>query len=205
MFYTQEDYRQIGFGSVGQNVQIDKSVIFIKPEKIHIGNNVRIDAFSIFSAGGGITIGNNVHIASYVQLAGNGASITISDFVGVASRTSIFTATDDYREGYLTGPTIPNEYKKVKSGPVVLDKHVIIGCGSVVLPNVTLKIGASVGALTLISKDVQEYEIVAGRPPRLLGHRDRERMQELEARYLKNHCLDNHILGVETWLTHSED
>jgi dTDP-4-amino-4,6-dideoxy-D-glucose acyltransferase len=205
MHYTQEDYRQIGLGSVGQNVQIDKSVIFIKPEKVHIGNNVRIDAFCIFSAGSGITIGNNVHIAAYVQLAGNGGHIQVSDFAGISARTSIYTATDDYREGYLTGPTVPDEYKKVRKGPVVLDKHVIVGCGSVILPNVTLKIGSSVGALTLINKDVQEYEIVAGRPPQLLGHRDKVRLHELESRYLENNYLDNHILGVETWLTHSED
>jgi dTDP-4-amino-4,6-dideoxy-D-glucose acyltransferase len=201
MTYNQE----IGLGSIGQNVQIDKSVIFINPKNIHIGNNVRIDAFSIFSGDSGIHIGNNVHIAAYVQLAANGGLLTISNFVGVASRCSIFTATDDYREGYLTGPTIPDEYKKVKKGPVTLEKHVIVGCGSVILPTCTLKIGSSVGALTLINKDVTEYAIVAGRPAQILGYRDKELLQKLETKYLENNYLDNHILGVESWLTHLED
>lgn len=173
------------FGSCGDNVQIDSSVQFICPENIHIGSNVRIDALSFLSGGGGITIGNNVHIAFNVQLAGNGGLITLQDFVGVAARCSIFTATDDYREGYLTGPTIPDEYKKVKTGPVTLERHVIVGCGSIILPNSTLKIGSSVGALSLISNDVPEYTIVAGCPIRILGYRNKELLEQLERNYME--------------------
>jgi galactoside O-acetyltransferase len=183
---SKEDLKR--FGSCGENVQIDSSVQFIHPENIHIGSNVRIDALSFLSAGKGIIIGNNVHIAFNVQLAGNGGLITLEDFVGMAARCNIFTATDDYKEGYLTGPTVPDEYKKVEAGPVTLERHVIVGCGSVILPNITLKVGSSVGALSLISKDVSEYTIVAGCPIRVLGYRNRERLEKLEHEYReKNH------------------
>jgi acetyltransferase-like isoleucine patch superfamily enzyme len=187
-------------GSYGVNVQIDRSVRFIHPENIHIGSNVRIDAWCFLSAGSGIFIGNNVHLALSVYLSGNGAPITLENFCGVASRCSIFTATDDYKEGWLTGPTVPEHYKNVRVGPVTLEKHVIVGCNSIILPNCTLKIGSSVGALSLISKDVPEYEIVVGCPLRVLGKRDKNRLEQLETDYLANN-----IVGGETWLTHSED
>ena len=196
--YTIQELSYLG--SCGSNVQIDRSVRLIRPESIHIGSNVRIDALSFLSGGGGIIIGNNVHIAFNVQLAGNSGLITLEDFVGVAARCSIFTATDDYKEGYLTGPTIPDEYKKIKAGPVTLERHVIVGCGSVILPNCRLKIGSSVGALSLVGRDISEYTIVAGCPLRILGQRNKERLEELERKY-----LESQIIGGETWLTHSED
>jgi acetyltransferase-like isoleucine patch superfamily enzyme len=181
--YTLKELKKLG--SCGKNVQIDSSVQLISPENIHIGSNVRIDALSFLSGGGGIIIGNNVHIAFNVQLAGNGGLITLQDFVGVAARCSIFTATDDYKEGYLTGPTVPEEYKKVKTGPVTLERHVIVGCGSIILPNTILKIGSSVGALSLINSNVPEYTIVAGCPMRILGHRNKDLLEKLELKYIE--------------------
>jgi dTDP-4-amino-4,6-dideoxy-D-glucose acyltransferase len=195
--YSQDELGCLG--SCGHNVQIDRSVRLINPERIHVGSNVRIDALSFLSGAGGIYIGNNVHVAFNVQLAGNGGRLTLEDFVGVAARCSIFTASDDYSEGHLTGPTVPDEFKKVKSGPVTLERHVIVGCGSVILPNVTLKIGSSVGALSLVTKDVEEYMRVAGNPLRTLGHRNKEMLEDLEHKYLEN------VIGVESWLIHSED
>ena len=177
---------EIQFASKGKNVQIDSSVIFIHPEKIHLGNNVRIDAFSIISGGGGIRIGNNVHIAAYCQLAAAGASLEVADFCGISSRCSIFTATDDYKEGYLTGPTIPDEYKKISAKSVILERHVIIGCGSVILPGCELKTGASVGAMSLVHKDVPKYAIVVGCPYRIIGHRDRSKLEQMERNYLQS-------------------
>jgi dTDP-4-amino-4,6-dideoxy-D-glucose acyltransferase len=177
-------------GSCGDNVCIDRSVRFIFPRNIHIGSNVRIDAWCFLSGRGGITIGNNVHLALNVNLAGNGAPIIIEDFCGIAARCNIFTATDDYNEGWLTGPTIPNEFKKVKTAPVKLEKHVIVGCGSIILPGCILKIGSSIGALSLIKNDVPEYSVVGGCPARMLGQRDKKLMQELESNYLKQKCSE---------------
>lgn len=180
-FYTEERLKELG--SCGTNVKIDSSVKIINPKNVHIGNNVRIDAFCFFSASNPIIIGNNVHISLYTQLGAAGGTITLEDFSGISSRVSIFTTTDDYSQGWMTNPTIPDKFKKVKAGSVMLHKHVIIGCGSVVMPGVTLGTGCSVGALSFVNKSVPEFTIVTGIPMRLIGKRNKERLLELESEY----------------------
>jgi dTDP-4-amino-4,6-dideoxy-D-glucose acyltransferase len=152
------------FGSVGHDVRIHKSCIVIGGKRIHLGSHIRVDCFSLLSAGEqGITIGDHVHIAVGVCLFGSGGRIKIDDFVGISARSLLYTATDDYVEGYLTGPTIPNKYRKITAGDITLNKHCIIGCGSVIMP-CTLGVAASVGALSFVNKDVADFDVVAGIP-----------------------------------------
>lgn len=184
--YLKEELKKIGIGSCGDNVNIDRSVKFIHPENIHIGSNVRIDAWCFLSAKKNIIIGNNVHLSINAQLAGNGDLIKINDFCGISSRVSIFTATDDYSEGWLTNPTIPEQFKKVKTGSVILEKHAIVGCGSVIMPNCILKIGCSVGALSFVNKSIPEYTVVAGNPLRVICKRNKENLIKIERDFIKN-------------------
>lgn len=180
-FYTEEQLKKLG--SCGTNVRIDSSVRILNPEQVHIGNDVRIDAFCFFSAKHPITIGNNVHISIFTQIGSAGGPVTLEDFTGISSRVNIFTTTDDYSQGHLTNPTVPDQFKKVKVGAVMLRKHAIIGCGSVVMPGVTLEMGASVGALSFVNKSVPEFTIVTGNPLRLIGKRNKERLLELEREF----------------------
>jgi acetyltransferase-like isoleucine patch superfamily enzyme len=181
--YSDEELRDI-LGSVGDNVAVNRSVVFYAPKNIHLGSNVRIDCFGLFSAGAeGIEVGDHVHISSYCCLIGSGGKISLESFTGIASRSTIYTATDDFSDGFMTGPTIPDKYRKVRSGNVVLRRHSVLGCSSVVLPGVNIGLGASVGALSLVRKSVPEFAIVAGNPLRLIGHRNR-RVLELEKTFL---------------------
>jgi acetyltransferase-like isoleucine patch superfamily enzyme len=75
----------------------------------------------------------------------------------------LYTATDDYVGGHLTGPTVPDKYRKLTTGDIILNRHCIIGAGSVLMP-CTLGVAASVGALSFVNKDVAEFDIVAGIP-----------------------------------------
>lgn len=170
-------------GSCGENVLIDESVKLLSPQNIHIGSNVRIDSWCLLSGFKGITIGNNVHIAASTHLIASGNSIVIEDFVGISARVNVFTATDDYSEGHLTNPTIPDEFKKVKTGPVKFERHVIVGCGSVVMPGCTLKIGSSVGALSFVNKTIPEFKVVVGNPIKVIGKRNKEKLLEMEEKF----------------------
>lgn len=181
--YNEQDLKQLG--SCGDNVQIDKSVRLLMPQNIHIGNNVRIDAFSFLSGLNGIVIGNNVHIAVYNQIMASGDMVTIGNFVGISARCSVFTASDDYVDGWLTGPTVPMEYRKLKYGPVTFEDHAIIGAGSVIMPDCTLKTGCAVGALTFINKSVPEYAVVSGNPFKILKMRDKENLLKMEQKFLQ--------------------
>ena len=171
MFYTKEELTEMGFKSFGENVLIsDKSSIY-GAKNIEIGSNVRIDDFCIISAGeGGIKIGNYVHIACYASLIGNG-KIVLGDFVGVSGRVSIYSSSDDYTGLAMTNPMVPEKFKKVNNGDVIINKHTIIGASSVILPNVNIGDGCAIGALTLINRDCEEYSIYTGNPFKKIGKR----------------------------------
>ncbi|OWK43958.1 acyltransferase [Fimbriiglobus ruber] len=183
--FTRDELLELGVAGVGREVFVDRSVRFFRPESVRFADRVRVDCFCVISAGrDGIVIGNNVHIAAGCFLFGGGGAVVLEDFVGLSSRVSLYTSTDDYVAGHLTNPTVPDEYRDVTTGPIVLRRHAIVGCGSVVLPGVTLGFGASVGALTVARKDVGDCEIVFGNPARSLPtRRNADKLREFEARY----------------------
>jgi acetyltransferase-like isoleucine patch superfamily enzyme len=178
-FMTREELLGVGLGSVGEDVCIDASAIFYGAERISLGSHVRIDAGAVLSAGdGGIVIGDHVHISVRVFMTG-AAKIELRDFAGVSAGSAIFSSNDDYRGGWLTGPTIPEDLRNVTDAPVVLGEHAIVGAGCVILPGVTVGRGAAVGALTCVRKDVAPFVIVAGPHGEAIGERDRK-LLELE-------------------------
>lgn len=172
-YYTPEELSTIGLAETGEDVLIDRSVRLYRPGRIYIGSHVRIDAYSVLSASPeGLHIGNYVHLAVGVTLLGN-ARIDIEDFCGLSARVSIFSSNDDYSGGWLTNPTIPDRFRRVTSAPVMLRRHAILGAGTVVLPGVTIGMGASVGALSLVNKSVPDFMVVTGNPVRKVSFRDR--------------------------------
>lgn len=169
---TQEKIKKIGFKSLGENVFISDKAQFYSAKNISIGDNVRIDDFCILSSGKEITIGNYVHIACYSSIIGKGA-VTISDFAGLSSRVSIYSSSDDYSGEFLTNPTIPRRFSNVNNDDVFLGKHVIIGCGSVILPGTRIANGVAIGALSLVNKNCEEFYIYAGNPVKKIKPRKR--------------------------------
>lgn len=178
---------QMGFASVGENVQISDRASFYGSARITLGDNVRIDDFCVLSAGvSGINIGNHVHIAVYSSLIGGG-KITLSDFSNISSRVSIYSSSDDYSGSTMTNPTVPSEYTGVNHADVFLGKHVIVGSGSVILPGVTLEEGVAVGALSLVTKLCEAFGIYAGNPARRIKQRRRDLLQ-LEQQFMANNA-----------------
>ncbi len=163
-FYKREELENL-LGGMGSNLNIHRSVVFFNPKKIFLGSNVRIDCFCLLSAGEeGIHIGDHVHVGAGSYLFGGGGKIVLNSFANISSRVSLFTSSDDFVEGYMTNPTVPSKYKKVLNGPVTLEKHALVGSGSIVLPNVKIDVGGVVGALSLVKKSVNSFEIVCGTP-----------------------------------------
>ncbi len=175
----REIVEQMGFASVGKDVQISDRASFYNTSQISLGNNVRIDDFCVLSAGvGGIHIGDHIHIAVFAALIGAG-KITVSDFCNISSRVSIYSSNDDYSGFTMTNPTVPGMYTGVTHADVFLGKHVIIGSGSIILPGVNLEEGVAVGALSMIKEDCMAFGIYAGNPARRVMERSRN-LLELE-------------------------
>lgn len=180
---SREAVHQVGFASVGENVQISERASFYGAPRISIGSNVRIDDFCVLSAGvGGISIGQHVHIAVYSSMIGAG-EIMLSDFCNISSRVSIYSSNDDYSGATMTNPTVPSEYTGVTHADVFLGRHVIVGSGSVILPGVTLEEGVAVGALSLVTRNCTAFGIYAGNPARRISERKRD-LLELERVFL---------------------
>lgn len=175
------------FKSVGSNVKISSMVRFYNAGNISIGDNTRIDDFCIISAGkGGIEIGRNVHIAVYVSIIGAG-KIVVSDFAGLSSRSSVYSSNDDYSGEFMTGPTLPSKYTNVTSGPVYIGRHVVLGSGSIILPNVSIGDGSAIGALSLVTKDCLPFSIYLGIPAKKVKDRS-DKLLELEKKYLNENA-----------------
>lgn len=183
--YSQDELRDL-LGAVGESVKIHRSVLFFSPDKIRIASNVRIDCHCVLSAGPqGIVIGNFVHVGAATHFFGSGGPIVLEDYCGISSRVSFFTVTEDYTGGNLSNPTIPMEYKNLQQGPIVLRKHVVVGCGSVLMPNVEIGLAGSVGALSFVHKSIPEFTVVMGVPARKIAERNRQ-ILEIEKKFLED-------------------
>lgn len=162
-FYTEQELKGIGFKKVGHNVLISKYARFYKPQNIEIGDHVRIDDFCILSAGKLIKIGSYIHIACYTSIIGAG-DVIISDYCSISGKVSIYSSSDDYSGNFMTNPMVPENYTNVNHAPVILQKHVIIGCGSIILPGVTLEEGVAIGAMSVVQNNCKSNFIYAGNP-----------------------------------------
>lgn len=180
-FYSQEELKIMGFCSLGTDVRISRHCSIYGANRISIGNHVRIDDFCILS--GKIHLGNYIHIAAYNALYGGDAGIEIYDYVGVSSHTTVYAASDDYSGVAMTNPMIPDEFRNVKSAKVILNKHTIIGSHSVILPGCEVREGVAVGAISLITKDLEEWGIYAGIPCKRIKDRKRE-LLDLERQFM---------------------
>lgn len=191
MAYLDEiQLKEMGFKSVGENVKISDKASFYGCDNISIGNNVRIDDFCVFSAGeGGIDIHDYIHIAVYSSIIGKG-KVTISDYANISSRVSIYSSNDDYSGNYMSNPVVPSEYTNIHSGTVFIGKHVIIGCGSIVLPDVILHEGAAIEALSVVKEDCEAFTVNVGIPAKPISERSKK-LLELESVFKPSAIGDN--------------
>ncbi len=170
-FYSEAELEKIGFKRIGQNVKISKKSSFYSAKNMTIGDNVRIDDFCILS--GTISIGNNVHISAYCALYGK-YGIEINDYSGCSARTIIYSETDDFSGEYMIGAIIPDEYKNIKKGKVILEKYTQLGSETIVMPNIIISEGAVTGAMTFVNKDLEEWSINVGIPVRRIKERKKD-------------------------------
>lgn len=181
---TLSQLRDIGvkFSGAGHNIQVSERAIFHNPQHITLGDNVRIDDNVLLSATGTIHVGNYIHIARGCQLY-SGTNIHIHDFSAISSDTKLYGITDNYDGSVFTNPTCPIEYRNIIKGDIILNKHVIIGTSTIILPNVVLPDGVAIGAMSLINKkngtNIMPWTIWAGNPLKYLSKR-RTNCRDLE-------------------------
>jgi acetyltransferase-like isoleucine patch superfamily enzyme len=130
-------------------------------EHIEFGHDVIIDDFVFIYATNTITIGNYVHIASFTSITGGGV-LRIADFANISSGVRIATGSDDFKDWGFGGPPMPEKYRNVVRGRIQIGKFCVIGANSVILPNVAIGEGVSIGAASVVTRDLEPWGIYIG-------------------------------------------
>ncbi len=75
---------------------------------------------------------------------------------------------------------VPESMSNVTGGKVFVGKHVIIGAGSVVLPELSIGEGTAVGAMSLVKDSLKPWSVYVGTPARRIGERSKNLLKRLE-------------------------
>ncbi len=143
---------------INRLVENKRAAFFLRGLKHH-GIDVSIRQPVCFEGIEFIEVGNDVSIAAFVHMWGYGG-IKIGNRVMIGSHSSISTITHDYTKEQM--------YNTIVAKPIVIEDDVWIGTHSVIMPGVTIRKGAVVGAGAVVTKDVDAFSIVIGVPANAL-------------------------------------
>ena len=73
----------------------------------------------------------------------------------------------------MISPMVPDELTNITGGKVVLEKYVQLGANTVVMPNIKIKEGTAVGAMSFVNKNLEEWSIYAGIPCKKIKERNK--------------------------------
>ena len=171
-FYSEDELRGLGLGSVGRDVQLSRHAqLYVKP-KIHLGHRTRVDDFCILS--GNIHVGDCCHLAAGSYLFAGGATITLGDYVVISSRVSIYAASDDFSgESLILNPSIETPLRTVIEGNIELARFAAVGSSSILLPGASMAEGAVLGAMSMLKHKAEPWSIYAGTPAVLIKPRSK--------------------------------
>ena len=164
----------------GEDVTIHEWVRVLGADRIAIGSHVLVDDFVFIDGRAGMTIGSWVHISMFASIHGGGTA-RIGDFVNVAAGARLITGTDTFDGTALAGAPVPDEFRAVDRGTIVLEDHVMLASNAVVLTDITIGEGAVIGAGSVVTADIPPWTVAFGQPARPQRDRPRERVLELAA------------------------
>src|SRR3990167_2636223 len=98
----------------GEDVRISPLAYIAHDALVELGSHVAIDPFVVITTA--LKTGNYVHIAPHVTIIGGRKSgLVMEDFCFIAAGCRLVCGSDDYTNGSLIGPTIPRQYRSVKT------------------------------------------------------------------------------------------
>lgn len=151
----------------GENLVIEDNVRIWHPENVSLGNNVYLghDAMLKGYHDAHLVVGDDCWIGqgAFIHAAG---SVNIGSSVGIGPFTKILTSFHDE-----TGRQTAILDSPLKFAPVIIETGADLGIACIILPGVTVRRGAQVGAGAVVTKDVPAYAVVAGNPARILRKR----------------------------------
>ena len=144
-------------------------------ENLTTGVNLRIDIINSDISNPILDIGKNVEINDYVHI-GVADSVSIGDNTLIASKVFI----SDHNHGAYSGdihssPNATPISRALESKKVSIGKNVWIGEFVCILPGVTIGDGSIIGAMSVVTKDIQANSIAVGSPAKVIKIYDETR------------------------------
>lgn len=150
-------------GNWRERTRISDTVFFYHPERITIADNVFISHYAILDGTGSIEIEEGVQMGAWVGI------FTHSSHIAIRLYGNHYSEVDEsVKKGYQVG--------KIRIG-----RYTFIGSGAKLLPGVSIGKGALISAGAVVNKSVEDFQLVAGYPPRVIGD-----TRKLDAMYLKD-------------------
>jgi len=148
-------------------VTFGEHVVVRGADRIRVGNNVFVDHGAYLNPSivndrrGFIAIGDNVEIGPHCVLWGGGG-LTIGNHVHIGAHVHVTTQQGEHLAHCGPDPFIVNV------APVVIDDHVLVYSGAIVVPGVRIGHHAVIAAGAVVTKDVAPHTLVGGVPARVL-------------------------------------
>ena len=115
-----------------------------------------------------IDYGTNVRLGSNVYLNSN-CTILDTCLVSIGSRTLVGPDVSFYSGTHPLDPQLRNGTKGPETGKEIhVGEDCWFGGGALVLPGVTIGRGSTIGAGSVVTKDVPAFHVVAGNPARII-------------------------------------
>lgn len=127
---------------------------------VKIGKGTKIHMGCKFFNPSGIEIGQDSVIGDRAFLDGRDR-LKIGSHTDIASEVMIYNSEHDINSSDFSA----------FNQPVEIGDYVFIGPRAIILPNVKIGKGAIIGAGAVVTKNVDEYEVVGGVPARVIGER----------------------------------
>lgn len=128
-----------------------------------IGKKTYIDRHCHIMSPNKLKVGKYTHINRMTTLDARGG-LTIGDSVSVSHGVMIMSGSHDFNSRQFL----------VRFLPITIGDYVWIGCGAIILQNVTIGKGAVIAAGAVVTKDVPPYAVVGGIPAKIIGHRSED-------------------------------
>jgi len=152
---------KIGNILLGKNVNIDTTSSI---NNVRIGENVKIAKFcSIYGSPQNILeIGDNSYVGMFSILNGYSGRLSIGKNVSIAQNVNIMTD---------SGPNASNLMQTVYpilKGDVVIEDHVWIGAGVIIMPGIRIGKCSIIGANSIVNTNVEDFSLYAANPAKFI-------------------------------------
>jgi acetyltransferase-like isoleucine patch superfamily enzyme len=130
--------------------------------KFTISSNSSILMKCTFDSAGGFHIGEGSVVNANCRVDTRG-TVTIGAGVSISSNVIILTADHDMNDDSFTGRNLP----------VHIEDNVWIGTGAIILPGIKIGQFAVIASGSVVTKNVNDYEVVGGVPAKYIKTRQK--------------------------------